>query len=275
MAKHTYELTTSDHLKLHGIHWDTQNPKAVICLVHGFGEHADRYNHLAAYFNSKGYAVVGYDRRGHGRSEGQKGHTPSYAAYLDEISLLIEHSKSLYPSLPYMIYGHSQGGNLVLNFAIDRKPDAKGIVVTGPWIKLAFEPPKFLVMLGKFMKSIYPKFNNKNQLDPNSVSRDKEVVQKYIDDPLVHDHISANTGIEMMQSAEKLDNFKGTMPLPTLVMHGSEDQLTSMPASKAFKERVSGDVKLKIWDGFYHEIHNEPEQLEVFDYTLEWMDNKL
>lgn len=275
MGKLTYQLHTSDQLKLHGIHWKIEQPKAVICLVHGFGEHADRYNHFAAWFNDKGYAVIAYDRRGHGASEGQRGHTPSYAAYLDEIDLLLQESKKCYPGLPYIIYGHSQGGNLVLNYSIDRKPDAQAIVVTGPWIQLAFEPPKFLVMLGKVMKSVYPSFNNKNQLDPSHVSRDKEIVRKYIDDPLVHDNVSANTGIEMMQSGEKLDNFKGTMPHPTLIMHAGEDKLTDMPSSKRFAERVSGDVTLKIWDGLFHEVHNEPEKEEVFSYTLKWMESKL
>jgi alpha-beta hydrolase superfamily lysophospholipase len=275
MGKLTYELSTSDQIKLHGIHWKIDQPKAVICLVHGMGEHADRYNHFADWYNARGYAVIAYDRRGHGKSGGQKGHTPSYSAYLDEIDQLIEESKKCYPNLPYIIYGHSQGGNLVLNYTIDRKPDAACIAVTGPWIQLAFEPPKFLVMLGKFMCKIYPKFNNNSELDASHISRDKDIVQKYIDDPLVHDNISANTGIEMMQSGEKLDAFKGTMPLPTLIMHGGEDKVTSAPASISFADRVSGDVTLKIWDELYHEVHNEPEKEQVFEYTLKWIESKL
>ncbi len=275
MERLTYQLNTSDNIKLHGIHWKLNQPKAVICLVHGLGEHAARYEHFAQWFAQKNYATIAYDRRGHGRSEGQKGHTPSYEAYLDEIDLLLNEAENQYPNIPKIIYGHSQGGNLVLNYSLSRKPQAKAIVATGPWIRLAFEPPKFLVMLGKFMKNVYPKFDNKNQLNTNHISRDKNVVKKYEDDPLVHDHISASTGIEMMKGAEKLDAFSGELPYPTLLMHGSEDQLTSPIATQEFANRISGDNLLKIWEGFYHEIHNEPEQNEVFEFTYNWLESKL
>ncbi len=271
MSKATFELLTPDKIKIHGVHWKTDNPQAVLCLVHGFGEHVERYDHLAAWFGNRGFATIGYDRRGHGQSGGKLGHTPSYEAYLQEIDMLMDEADKCYPDLPKIIYGHSQGGNLVLSYVIDRKPKVNGFVVTGPWIKLAFEPPKFLVMLGKVMKSVYPKFNNKNQLDTSHISRDPVVVKKYEDDPLVHDNITANTGMEMMNSAEKLDAFSGTLPIPGLIMHGEEDKVTSRPASEEFHKRIKGDVKLKIWSGMYHEIHNEPEKEDVFKYTLDWL----
>ncbi len=275
MTKSTFEITTSDQIKIHGVNWETNSPKAVICLVHGYGEHIERYDHFAEWFNKKGFAVIGTDRRGHGKSGGQKGHTPSFNHYLDELDLLLKEANSSYPSLAKIIYGHSAGGNHSLNYVIDRNPDIKALAVSGPWIKLAFEAPKFLVMLGKVMRKVYPSFNNKSTLDPTFVCRDTTVVKKYVDDPLVHDNISAEAGLAMMDAGDKLDQFSGTMPVPTLVMHGSGDQVTSCPASKAFAQRVKGDVTLKIWDGFYHEIHNEKEQNEVFQFTHDWLVSKL
>ncbi len=275
MAKLTYERITSDGIKLHGIHWKKENPRAVIALVHGFGEHADRYNHLAAWFGEKGFSVVAYDRRGHGQSGGKRGHTPSYSAYLDEIDILLDETRKVYPGIPVVIWGHSQGGNLVLSHIIERKPEAKAVVVTGPWIQLAFNPPGFLVALGKVMKSVYPKFTNKNQLDANHISHDPEVVKKYVEDPLVHDLVTAATGTAMLDSADRLNTYSGELPLPTLIMHGGDDKVTSRPASEAFHSRVSGDVSLKVWDGFYHEIHNEPEQDQVFSYAMDWLEKKL
>ncbi len=275
MSKSTFELQTSDKVKVHGNHWQTENPKAVICLVHGFGEHVDRYDHFAAWFNPKGYAIIGTDRRGHGKSGGQRGHTPSYKHYLDEIDLIIAEADKHYPNLPKIIYGHSAGGNHSLNYVIDRKPGAKCVVVTGPWIKLAFEAPKALVMLGKVMRKVYPKFSNNNQLDASLVCRDEAVVKKYVGDPLVHDKVSAEAGLAMMDAGNKLAGFKGTMPIPTLVMHGGDDQVTSMPASVDFCKNAKGDVTCKIWEGFYHEIHNEKEQNEVFQFTYDWIESKL
>ncbi len=274
MSKSTFEIQTSDNLKVYGCHWETDAPKAVICLVHGFGEHIDRYDHFAAFFNSKGYAVIGTDRRGHGKTGGQRGHTPSYSHYMDELDLLMAEAKSSYPNLPKIIYGHSAGGNHVLNYVIDRTPNVSCAVVTGPWIKLAFEAPKFLVMLGKVMRNIYPKFNNKSNLDPNHVSKDAEVVKKYVNDPLVHAYVSAEAGLAMMDAGEKLNQFSGKMPVPTLVMHGGDDKVTSCPASEAFIARVD-NVSGKIWEGLYHEIHNDPEHPDVFQFTYDWMEQQL
>ncbi|MBT3323316.1 MAG: alpha/beta hydrolase [Anaerolineae bacterium] len=248
-------------------------PKAIICMVHGHGEHIERYAHLAAALNDAGYTFVGFDHRGHGQSEGARGHTPTYEALLDDIEVFLAEIEEDYPDVPRILYGHSMGGNLVLNYALRRKPDIKGIISTSPWIKLAFEPPAIQVFLGKLMDKIYPSFIQASGLETTSLSRDPEVVRAYEEDSLVHDKISARLFVGMYESGFWALENAAEFPMPLLLVHGSEDKITSAKGSEEFAEKVGERAALKIWDGFYHETHNEPEYAEVFKVTIEWLDS--
>lgn len=277
MQNTDFNWRTKDGLKIFAKVWKPeQEPTGVICLVHGMGEHCSRYSHVAEYFTQKGFAIIANDHRGHGKSEGKRGHTPSLEMLLNEVSRLIEEADIRFPDRPIFVYGHSMGGNLVLNHLLRKKPKVKGVVVTGPWIKLAFEPSKFLVMLGKLSRKIAPSFTQGSNLDASHISRDKEVVKKYVNDPLIHDQISSEMGMCIMDAGEWLLNGSDkNISTPLLVMHGSGDQITSHKASEEFCSKVTGDISFKSWEGFYHEIHNEVENTDVFNYTWEWMNSKL
>ncbi len=270
-----FQWRTPDQLFIYAKEWSVQNPRAVVCIVHGLGEHCNRYNHVADFFNQNGFAVVGYDRRGHGQSEGNRGGTPSYKAYLDEVHELVEQAESRYRGLPIILYGHSMGGNIALNYLLERKPNVQGIITTGAWMKLVNNPPKALILLGKLMNALTGGFTQSNDLDPNDVSRDKAVVKAYIDDPLVHDKISSKAGVYTYEAGLKLFNYTGNVPVPALLMHGSEDKLVSVEGSRVFSQQASGNITYKEWDGLYHEIHNDPEQKEVLQYAVDWIEKEV
>lgn len=272
-SKIKWRFKSKDGLKLFAHAFPSKNPpKAIICLTHGHGEHLERYKNLAAALNDADYSMIGFDQRGHGQSDGPRGHTPSYETLLDDIDAFLAEVDDNYPDLPRILYGHSMGGNLALNYALRRKPKLLGVIATGPWIKLAFEPPAVQVFLGKTMDKIYPAFIQASGLETAALSRDLEVVHAYEDDSLVHDKISARLFVGIYESGlwalENAEEF----PLPLLLMHGSADRLTSADASREFAEKVGDKVKLKIWDGFYHEIHNEPEQADVFKTIINWLE---
>lgn len=267
--------TNEEGLKLHAIHWPVEMPKAVIALVHGQGEHIGRYHHLAAWYNRQEIAVVGYDQQGYGKSEGPRGHAKSVDALLDDIGLLLNKVRSLYPDVPRFLYGHSMGGNLSLNYALKRQPNIKGLIVTGPQIRLSFEPPAIKIWVGKFMRSIVPSLALPTGLPVDALSRDKAVVEAYKADPLVHDKLSAAEGIGILEAGAWLDKYSGTAPVPMLLQHGSDDQITSAAGTRDMAERLKGDVTYKEWPGMYHEIHNEADQEAVFGYTLAWLTSKL
>ncbi|MBT3337319.1 MAG: alpha/beta hydrolase [Anaerolineae bacterium] len=270
-----WRFKSKDGIELFAHAFPPENPpKAVICLVHGHGEHIERYEHLAAFLNNANYAVIGFDHRGHGQSDGTRGHAPSYDMLLDDIEVFLAEVAEYYPSLPRFIYGHSMGGNLVLNYSLRRKPDVKGVIATGSWIKLAFEPPAIQVFLGKTMNKIFPAFIQASGLETSALSRDPEVIRAYEEDSLVHDKISARLFVGMYESGLWALEHANDFPLPLLLMHGSDDRITSAEASREFSEKAPDKVALKIWDGFYHEIHNEPKQKEVFKTILDWLENR-
>jgi alpha-beta hydrolase superfamily lysophospholipase len=268
-------LTAKDGNSIHIHSWIPPQYQAAICLVHGFGEHGGRYAHVADFFNKNGYALVAMDNRGHGKSGGKQGHAPSFDSYLDDIDTFLTAAKQEFGNKPLFLYGHSMGGNLVLNFVLRRNPSIlRGVIASGPWIRLAFEPKPFLLILGKIMRFIYPKFTQDSGLVQSHISKDPSVVETYSKDPLVHGKITASAGVGLTENAAFLNEFAGKMPIPTLIMHGDEDLLTSQPASEEFAKRVSGDVTYRKWTGMYHEIHNEPDKAQVFDVTLNWLNSK-
>ncbi len=250
-------------------------PKAIVCLVHGLGEHVGRYAHVGDAFSKVGYVLAGFDQRGHGKTGGARGHTPSYDRLMDDIADFISLMGKRYPGLPRFLYGHSLGGNEVLNFALRRKPDIKGVISTGPLLKLAFEPPAFQVFLGRAMNNIAPGFTQKSGLDTNALSRDSKVVDAYVADPLVHDKISARLFVGMYEAGLWAYDHAAEFPLPLLLMHGTGDRITSAKASEEFANRAGKDVTWRGWNGFYHEIHNEPEKADVLKTMTDWMDGQL
>lgn len=274
MHQTEFHWTTKDNLNIYAKEWAIEKPKAVLCILHGLGEHCNRYNHVADFYNQRGYAVIGYDRRGHGQSGGTKGATPNFDAFLDEAEALLNQANQRYPSLPKIIWGHSMGGNIALNYVIRRRPSIKAMVVTGPWMKLVEEPSKILIGIGNIMNKLIGGFTQGNGLDARKVSRDKAVVDKYMADPLVHDRISSIAGLETYYAGQDLLHYQGDMPVPTLLMHGEQDKIIDVAGSRQFGKNV-GNTVYKEWAGLYHEIHNEPEQKEVLEFALHWMEDLL
>ncbi len=271
-----FNWKTDDNLTLYAKDWSVAFPKAVFVLAHGMGEHINRYNHVAEFLNSRNVAMIGNDHRGHGKSEGKRGHFRKYDDYLNEMDTLIAEAEKRYPNVPVALYGHSKGGNIVLNYLLRRKPkNIKAAIVTGPWIELAFKPSSFMVFLGKMMRNIAPSFTQASGLPATSVSSNPAVAAAYETDNLVHDKISAEGGMGMMDAGRWLADYSGKVPCPLLIMHGGADIVTSQPASERFAGQLSGDVTYKVFDGFYHEIHNELGQQEVFDYFYAWAQEKL
>jgi len=269
-------INTHEGLKLFGRLWQPVGPcEAFVCLVHGLGEHSGRYAHLAEYLTQARIAVVAFDLRGHGRSPGKRGHTPSYATLLDDIAALWEVAFDRYPGLPGFLYGHSLGGNLVINYALRRKPDCRGIVASAPALRLAFDPPRVKVILGQLMNVIWPAFSQASGLDVNLLSQDQQVVSAYESDSLVHDRVTARlfmgffqAGLWALENARQLEN-------DLLIMHGGQDGLTSPEASRQFAARAGARCMVKIWDNDYHEIHNEADKDQVLEFMTQWLQTRI
>ncbi len=248
------------------------NSRAVVMLVHGLGEHVGRYDHVAAALTKAGYTLAGSDLRGHGKSGGRRGHTPSYEALLDDIASFTVEIEKRHPGQPLFLYGHSLGANLVLNYAMRRKSQLLGVIASGPWLELAFEPPAWKLMMGRLMNRIYPAFSQYNELKSSSLAHDWSVANAYDNDFLVHNRISARTFITMYELGLWALEHAAEFPLPVLLLQGGEDQIVSPAATQKFAERAGDKATLKVWDKMFHEVHNEAIQVEVFKLMVDWLE---
>lgn len=276
MHHEEFDWETRDHLRLYAQDWRPEGePKGLVCLVHGLGEHSGRYEHVAVYLTGGGYLLAAFDQRGHGKSGGQRGHAPYFQILTEDIATFLEESARRHPDRPCFLYGHSLGGSLVLEFVLRRRPRLAGVIATAPALRTAFEPPALKIALGKIMVRLWPTLSMSNEIDVQTLSRDTEVVTAYVNDPLVHDRLTPRLGIGMLQSGEWILEHAAEVYLPILLMHGAADRLTSPQASSEFAARAGDHCTLKTWEGLYHEIHNEPEQETVLSYMLDWLDRKL
>ena len=268
---------SKDGLDLFGRAWEPgeRKPKAVICHVHGLGEHSGRYVHVAQAFTKAGYAMLSLDLRGHGRSGGARGHIPSFDAFMDDIDLLIEQARLRYPGLPVFLYGHSLGGILVLNYGLRRKPDLKGVLATGPGLHTALELQPVKIALAKVLGSLIPTVAMSSGLDAKMISHDPSVVKAYVNDPLVHDRVTLGFGKHMLGATRYALDHAAEFPLPLLLIHGKEDRIAFPSSSTEFASPLKDKCTLMLWDGLYHEVHNEPEKAEVLNVMTIWMDARL
>lgn len=248
------------------------DPRGVVALVHGHGEHSGRYAPVAAFLAERGLATIALDQRGHGESGGKRGHSPSYDHLMNDIERLIIEGRTRVPDGPLILYGHSMGGAEVLNFVLRRNPSAAGIIVTAPLLKVAFEPPAWKIALGRGMQRIWPSLTQPTGLPPVDLTRDAAVVRAYEDDPLVHDRMSARLFVDLMAAGAYAIEHAPTFPAPLFLAHGTADRLTAAPATETFAQRMGSGCTLKLYDGWYHELHHEPEKQTFFDDLAAWMD---
>jgi alpha-beta hydrolase superfamily lysophospholipase len=264
-------ILSGDGIKLYYKISNVDDAVAVVCLLHGYGEHSGRYSHVIDHLNSKGISCVSFDFRGHGRSEGKKGHIPSMEVVLNDVEESLKLVRLNHLDIPMFLFGHSFGGCVVLNYVL-RRPitELKAFISSSPWLALAFEPPKWKVKLGKFMASILPKFTLVSELDLDHLSKDENVGVAYLKDALVHNKISAGFVSEVNKSAKYALENASKVKLPGLVYHGNVDKIIDFESSKIFASK-SDQVEFKEYDGVYHEPHNDLEKEEVLNTLSSWI----
>ena len=251
------------------------NPKAVVCLVHGLGEHSSRYAHVAEAFGKEGFVLFTSDLRGHGRSGGPRGHISSIEDFMQDIDVLLEQARTRYPDLPLFLYGHSLGGIQVLHYGLLRKPKVKGVIATSSGLHTAIESQSMKVMMAKILGSLIPKVAIASGLDAKGISRDEKVVQAYQKDLLVHDKISLGFGKVMIGVTAWTLAHAGEFSLPLLLLHGKADTIAFPSGSTEFAAPLKEKCTLVLWEDAYHELHNESEKAEVFKTMTLWMDARL
>lgn len=286
MRFHPFSWTLSDGTTMSAGEWpakvDTNradapvaSPVAVILLVHGMGEHMGRYHHVADMLTNEGYAVLGFDQRGHGRTIGKRGHTPSYESLLEGVDRLFEEAASRYPDVPVLLYGHSMGGNVTANYVLRRKPAVAGAIVGSPWLRLAFAPPQAQVVLGRLVERLYPGFTNKRPMNVDHLTSDPGMAEMYRSDPLGHGNITARFFFGVQRAGLWAIQHAGELSVPMLLLHGDDDRVTSIAASRQFAEQAGALCEYREWQGYKHELHNELGREAVFAAIREWIADRI
>ncbi|WP_308636384.1 alpha/beta hydrolase [Paenibacillus silvisoli] len=273
-----FQLRCSDGSERHAMAWtppDEQPVKAVVCLVHGMGEHVGRYRHVAEMFTEDGYAVFGFDQLGHGQTEGRRGHTPSFEALLIGVDAMLAEARQRFPGLPLFLYGHSMGGNVTLNYALRRKPKLDGVIVTGPWLMLAFNPPPLQLLIARIVNRLFPTYSNNRPMVGDHLTSDPVMIKRYQEDPLGHGNITARFFLSVQQAGLWALKHAAEWRLPLLLLHGGTDKVTSIKASRQFAEAAGKSCSFMEWPGMKHELHNELDRDAVFDVVREWLDKRL
>jgi alpha-beta hydrolase superfamily lysophospholipase len=268
-------LKSKDGIDLFVRGWEPENkPKAIVALIHGLGEHTGRYQHVARAMTDAGYVFAGFDLRGHGKSGGIRGHFPSWDAVLEDIKDFFIFLTQRYPNLPQFLYGHSLGGLIVLTYALKKKKGLKGVIASSAGLRSPTHEQKVKVMLAKALGSLAPAMLIPSGLDSTLLSHDPDVIRAYNNDPLVHDRISLGFGKDGLKATDYVWSHAHEFSVPLLLMHGAADRNTYPHGSADFAKlaaKNNPDVTLKLWDGMYHEIHNEPEKQQVFQLIVDWL----
>ena len=279
--------------------WDRERglkvrePRAVVLIVHGLGEHASRYAHVARRLLEWGFAVRAYDQRGHGQSGGARGALPNDSALLDDLAELVDdtrrlsqklrrhssvagHPSSLPRPLPLIVLGHSLGGLVASRFVSLKMRPVEGLILSSPALDLTLNAWQKLALA--FLPRLTPHLCFDNGLDPFDLTHDDLVVQNYLADRLVHRKISMRLGRFMAMAGPATVAAADRWSTPTLLMYAGTDRLVNPNGSQTFAERAaaSPDVPLErvssqCFEGHYHEIFNEVDTQPVFDTLKTWL----
>ena len=268
----TFTASDGDNLAVQDWHLpDTVRPRATVMIVHGLGEHAGRYDALAGVLNGWGFHVRGYDHYGHGKSGGMRGALPHSHRLLDDLADLVESTRNRSPELPLLLLGHSLGGLVAAGLVARDTAPVDGLVLSSP----ALAPR--LNALQKVMLAIVPRVAPNltvgNGLDPAHLSHDREVVQAYRKDPLVHDRISGRLARFILDEAEVVQSCAPRWRAPTLLLFAGKDRIVDPKGSQRFAAAASREVvSAHCFDGYYHEIFNEPRAQPVLTRLRQWLD---
>ncbi len=253
-----------------------ENPIASVVILHGYAEHSGRYLHVMEYFAGKDFAVFAPDERGHGRTAKTLGDIESFRLVLEDVDILVTQASEKFPTRPVFMLGHSMGGLLAVLYAEKYEDRLKGLVLSGAALVLPDNVSSFVKKMAGLLAKIAPRLQVQ-KFDSSGISRDPEVVRKKDEDPLYYKgKTMARTGNEMLRGIESAIAGLSSISVPILVLHGGADPIISPEASKMIYENVSSEDKtIKLFEGLYHEIMNEPEKDEVLDFISDWIEKHI
>jgi alpha-beta hydrolase superfamily lysophospholipase len=248
------------------------DPRAIIAIIHGFGEHSGRYGHVVDHLAEHGFGLYGFDLRGHGRSPGQRGHINNWGEYRGDVRSFIQMIRARESACVFLL-AHSMGALIGLDFIQHDPIGLRGAIISGAPIEPVGAAKPHLVLMARLLSKVKPDFALKLGLDTTALSHDPEVVKAYEQDPLVHGQASARWGTESLATIDWVKHNVDKIDIPVLFVHGELDAINGVDGVRKFYESVTfGDKTLHIYPGTYHEAHNDNLYEQVVHDMDEWID---
>lgn len=247
--------------------------RAVVVGVHGYAEHGGRYDEVANLLASRGYAFYIMDNRAHGYSEGRRAHIDRYDQFVEDLRGFVSYLKPRIDGRKVFMLGHSNGSLIAIRYALRWQDELAGLVLSGAALRSAVPVPGIKLMMMPVMAKLMPTKLFNAGLDPNGLSHDKEVVQRYVDDPLVYRVISARFAFELFRAMADTLGRAAEMRAPTLMLHGEKDPACDPAAAKEFFEKMASvDKTLHVYPGMFHEVFNEIGKEKVYADMTAWVE---
>jgi alpha-beta hydrolase superfamily lysophospholipase len=268
-------LTASDGENIAVYDWRLDEPMAsrgMVLIVHGLGEHAARYDHVARRLNDWGFAVRSYDQYGHGESGGVRGGLPHAHRFFDDLADVVDETRlRMHSTQPLILLGHSMGGLVAAQFVLRKLRGVEALVLSSPALDAGLSTVQKLLLTT--LPKIAPNLRVANGLNAAYISRDPAVVNAYRQDPLVHDRISARLAQFIAHEGAEVIAQAPTWAVPTLLMYAGADRLVNPAGSRAFTQVApKALVHSHCFEPMYHEILNEPDSALVFERLRAWLD---
>jgi alpha-beta hydrolase superfamily lysophospholipase len=264
---------SGDGLQLYYHAWDVEGARGVVRIIHGLGEHGARYLPLAEAMREHGIASYAIDLRGHGVSGGVRGHLTRFDEFIADVERFTAETAS---EVPAFLLGHSLGGLIALrSIETGRAGRLAGAILSTPALRLAAPPPPWLRAAAAVLSRVAPEIGFANDIDPADLSRDPEAVAAYRSDPLIHDRITPRLYIEMRKAMRAAAAEAPEVEIPVLLLAPGDDRIAHVPTALAVASRLSGDVQIRSYPGFYHEALNDRGRETVISDIIGWLEEKL
>ena len=249
---------------------------AVLLIVHGLAEHSGRYGNVVNYFVPRGYAVYGIDHLGHGHSDGPRAYVERFQDFLDPLKVFLDRIRDWQPGAPIFLVGHSLGGLISGAYLLDQPDELAGAILSAPSVKMPGSVSRLTLLAGKVLSALFPKMGLV-RLEADGVSRDPAVVRAYRGDPLVFTgKITARLGTELIKTMDRVLAGARKINLPLLILQGAADILVNPGGAQMLYDRVgSANKTIKIYEGLYHEVFNDPEHDQVLSDVEKWLAGQL
>jgi len=254
--------------------WEVANARAAIVVVHGLGEHSGRYAEFGERMASFGFSTFALDLRGHGLSEGRRGHVQSFDIYLQELDRFRREVEGMADfRIPMFLLGHSMGGLIATRYLAEYNTRFEGGIIISPWLATAMEVPRWKATLSSAFSKILPALPFASGLKPVDLTRDSDIVEAYASDPLVHDIITPRLFVEASAAMGQALQRSDRMQEPILFLLAGDDRIVNTDRSLRFAKQITSvrDVTIRVYAGHFHELLNEIDRVAIMREIRDWI----